>query len=80
MNVKNDSEIIKTADPLYGPGDEVMHKGYRLRVRDFSWSALKQTWTYCLVVGADRRSMGSDEIIPHFESAPEFEITGYVRK
>lgn len=48
-----ETDIIETADPLFGPGDEVEHSahqgGYTLMVDSFAWHPLKKSWTYVLL-------------------------------
>jgi len=60
--VKNDSDIIETADPLYGTGNMVVLKYMALEdpwtVENSSWDFLEKSWTYTIskpAIGAEIR-------------------------
>jgi len=48
-NYATETDIIKTPDALYQPGDKVQWMNRQVFVRDFAWDILNGTWTYCLV-------------------------------
>lgn len=73
-----ETDIIKTPDPVFFPGDRVewgkhRNNNYHLLVESFSWNSIENSWTYTLVYfltegdGSDVRWNGSLALEEAFE-------------